>query len=237
MKIQPEFPAHRRDDPKRRAELAVYEALAQSDAPGRALYEVRPISTAPQLDYAIWLQGKALIGVQVKGGRRSAEGGNWYLETANGRVLKPSPLTETWDAAMAIHDASGARLHRQTYIIPVLVLPDMEPDPVIEEAAAAHRVHVLWGTDRLVERLQALAKDHRVFSPPTARSIQEEAELVMPGMAEPTAAPPTPPAAHTNGPMPRVLIEKVEIHVHAGGVTDVVDALGHVLDSITPEQD
>ena len=236
MKIQPEFPAHRRDDPKRRAELAVYEELAQSNTPGRALYEVRPIDSAPQLDFAVWLQGTALYGLQVKGGHYVAEGGTWYLETANGRLTKPSPLTETWDAAMAIHDAISARLHRQTYIIPVLVMPDMEPDPVIEEAAAAHRVHVLWGTDQLVEDLQGLVRDQRIFSPPTARGIQEEAEQMMPGLAESPATPAT-PETHTDAPMPGVLIQKVEIHIHAGGITDVVDALGHVLDRISPEQD
>ncbi len=37
MKTHPEFPPHRRLDPKRGAELAVYEAIAASPRPGCAL--------------------------------------------------------------------------------------------------------------------------------------------------------------------------------------------------------
>lgn len=238
MLVQPEFPGHRRADPKRRAELTVYDGLSQSETPGRALYEVRPLATAPQLDFAVWLEAIAVYGVQVKGGHYELADGQWHLVTATGRSPKNSPLTQTWDAALAIHDVIKDRLHRQTVVIPALLMPDMEPDPVIEEAAEAARVHVLWQTDRLVHRLAGLVVHHRIYSPPTARSIQEEAELIMPGLGGPPASPTPPeqpdPAA---APTPVVIhnVEKLEVHINAGGLNDMVTVLERLLDGLTPD--
>ena len=67
MKIHPEFPPHRRRDPKRRSEGLVYDLL-QSDILGQALYEQKATPEAPGLDFAIWVQDRARFGLQVKGG-------------------------------------------------------------------------------------------------------------------------------------------------------------------------
>ena len=61
----------------------------------------------------------------------------------------------------------------------------MEPDAQIEAWAAQAGIHVLFGSERLVE----LAADARVYFPPTA----EEVELVMP--EEPVPASPADPTA------------------------------------------
>ena len=53
MIIQPAFPPHRRQDPRRRAEAIVYDQLAGSSLPGHALYELRPLPEAPELDLAV----------------------------------------------------------------------------------------------------------------------------------------------------------------------------------------
>ena len=69
MNIQPQFPPHRRHDPKRNSEAVVYDQLARSGHPGQALYELRAAPEAPELDFGIWLEDRARFGVQVKGGR------------------------------------------------------------------------------------------------------------------------------------------------------------------------
>ena len=68
MIVTPEFPEHRLQDPRRQAEWRVYQEIAGSQAPGRALYEMRAGLHAPQLDFGIWLQDVAHYGLQVKGG-------------------------------------------------------------------------------------------------------------------------------------------------------------------------
>ena len=244
MHIQPTFPSSRRDDPRRRAEQRIYEELAGSEAPGHALYEVRPLHSAPQLDFAVWLQGIAVYGIQVKGGTYVTENGSWYLVTERGQLPKDSILANTWDGAMAVHDVIHQRLDRKVFLIPVLALPDMEePDQVIKDAADASRVHVLWGTGGLVERLMGLTQYYRIYSPPTARSISEEVKLVMPGLAQaPASSPaPTPPALADSGfSPPRIHIERVEVHIHVQGVDALDDLMGlsdRILDGAAADPD
>ena len=64
----------------------------------------------------------------------------------------------------------------------------MAQDPDIEAWAAQAGIHVLFGAERLVERLVELAATARVYFPPTAEEIAEEVELVMPGVADPAPA-------------------------------------------------
>ena len=88
---------------------------------------------------------------------------------------------------MKLHDYVQARVEdgRNPFFVPVLLLPDMEVDPAIEEWAEHTHVHVLFGTDDLVERLLDLAPHAQVLYPPTAEEIAEEIALVMPGQPEP----------------------------------------------------
>ena len=69
MKIYPPFPTCREATPTRRAEKLIYEALEASDLDGLALFEVKPLSSAPQLDFAVWLLDVGTFGIQTKGGR------------------------------------------------------------------------------------------------------------------------------------------------------------------------
>ena len=92
MIVTPEFPEHRLQDPRRQAEWRVYQEIAGSQAPGRALYEMRAGLHAPQLDFGIWLQDVAHYGLQVKGGETATEGGEWRLHSANGPETIPGPL-------------------------------------------------------------------------------------------------------------------------------------------------
>ena len=189
MIVTPEFPEHRLQDPRRQAEWRVYQEIAGSQAPGRALYEMRAGLYVPQLDFGIWLQDVAHYGLQVKGGENATEGGEWRLHSANGPETIPSPIAQTFDAAIAIRDIIKAQLHRKVFIFPVLCFPDMAPDPIIEARAAEGHVTVLWGGDDLIGRLKELAKTQTIHRPPTAERIAQEVELIQPGMGHPAGAP------------------------------------------------
>ena len=192
MKIQPAFPPHRRQDPRRAAEAGVYDQLAGSGLPGHALYELKPLPEAPELDFAVWLQDRARFGIQVKGGPYSVDGTVWTLRTSQGIQHVPCPLTQTWDAAIAVRDVVNRVLGFKTFIIPVLLFTDTPPDPSIKEWAWRRRVKVLFGADDLVDRLLELADRTGVKHPPTADHILNEVDAVTGGLIVPAGVGPAP---------------------------------------------
>ena len=219
MKIFPPFPTCRAETPTRRSEKLLYEVLEASELDGLALHEVKPLSTAPQLDFAVWIMDVGTFGLHVKGGRYIIIEGAWYLITDRGRVRKESPIPGAWDAAMAIHDVVQQQLRHKCYVIPVLVMPDMAPDPEIEALAAARNVAVYWGSpDGLVDHLVDLAADRNVYVRPTAAGIAAEAELVLPGAGHLARTPEVP--AELAHPV-HIHIEHLHIHVGAAGLTDL----------------
>ena len=194
MIVIPLFPDHRLREPKRMAELAVYRELEASDAPGTTIYEAKASRTCPEVDFALWIEGVGRYAMQVKGGIYRVQGGIWYLSTPRGEVRKPSPLPKIWDSTLKLHDHLEERVEdgRNPFFVPVLLLADMETDRAIEEWAEHTHVHVLFGTDHVVERLIALTPDTRLLYPPTATEITEEVALVLPGrQPEPPPAPET----------------------------------------------
>ena len=180
MLIQPPFPPHRRQEPMRLAELAVYTELANSDREGRALYELKTSRTVPELDFTVMLENFAIYGLQVKGGQHQLHRAQWQVITADGPENIPDPMMVTWDAAMQIRATAKRLLHRKVFVVAVLVFPDMEPDPDIEIRAENDRVKILFGSDDLVERLINLIDEEDIFSPPTAWQVDELAEALMP---------------------------------------------------------
>ena len=187
MNIYPEFPANRLNNPKRQAELSVYRQLEASDAAGAAIYEARPHRSCPEVDFVIWLEGVARIAMQVKGGQYRTERGKWYVATPNGEEKQSTPAKQTWESALTLHNYLQERISdaRNPFVVPVLLFPDMELDADIETWVAQARIHVLFGEQRLVERLEELASVAQVRFPPTEEEIAEEVELVMPGVADP----------------------------------------------------
>ena len=73
------------------------------------------------------------------------------LQTVHGKEDVPCPLTQTWDAAIAVRDAVYRALGFKVFIIPVLLLPDTPRDPLIDKWAGQRRVKVLFGADDLVD--------------------------------------------------------------------------------------
>ena len=182
MLTQPDqFPPDRRADPMRRAEARVFDAILSSDRSGLAIYEWQRNPASPQLDFAIWTQGGGRFGLQVKGGHVSLENGKWYLETPGGPEEKPSPLCLTWDAAMSLReDIIDILGDTCCFVIAALLFPDMEPDPAIVAEARRSNVHVLWGTDNLMNRLAAIAA-RKAYYPPNADDIRREVAAVTDG--------------------------------------------------------
>ena len=107
--------------------------------------------------------------------------GRRHLETQDGREEKPSPLRLTWDAAMSLReDIIDVLGDTCCFVIAALLFPDMEPDPAIVAEARRSNVHVLWGTDNLMNRLAAIAA-RKAYYPPNADDIRREVAAVTDG--------------------------------------------------------
>ena len=182
MEIRPEFPKHRRLDPKRKSEAIVYDQLARSPHPGQSLYELKVAPEAPEVDFFSWFQDRGRLGTQVKGGMYSVEEGVWTLRTVNGAEHVACPLTQAWDAAIAVRNAIYRVLGFKTFIIPVLLFTNTPHDPSIEQWGWRRGVKTLFGADNLVERLLTLAEQTVVTYPPTADHIMNEVDAVTGGL-------------------------------------------------------
>ena len=185
MLVLPEFPDHRRTDPKRQGELRVYNKLAKIGVTGLAIYGAKANPEAPEVDFALWLQKEARLSMEVKAAPYTLEDGNWVLHSVNGPEVVGSPVLQARDSAMAFRDAVKESLGRKVFVFAVLIFPDMDPDQNLIDQAARHKVHTLFGTGELGDRLLAIASSQEIFLPPTASHIQEEAEMFIPGVRYP----------------------------------------------------
>ena len=133
----------------------------------------KPLPTAPQLDFAVWIVGVGIFGIQVKGGKYLIIDGQWFLITDRGRSLRESPVPGTWDAAMAIRDVVQEQLHQSIFVIPVLAMPNMEPNEDIEALAGSRNVAMHWGDPSTSSSTTwcELASDRKVYITPTPASI------------------------------------------------------------------
>ena len=166
MRMYPrEFPSGRRKQPKRQAERGVYEALAGSDRQGFCYYEWRKGYGHIELDFAVWIAGLGRFALQVKGGRYLLIDGEWYLKTREGnKHVRSCPLDETKLAALDLHDdiKECAQTAYNPFVIPVLVFPDMDPDPAIKKLASRKGVHLVWRTGDLMADLEEIVRSRRV---------------------------------------------------------------------------
>ena len=166
MRIHPrEFPSGRRKRPTRRAEKRVYEALAGSDRRGFIYYEWRRGYEYIEVDFILWVEGLGRFALQVKGGVYFLHEGEWFLITRDGvKPIKTSPLDETWLAMLDLHDdiAEKARIPYDPFVLPVLILPDMEPDEAIEKLASRKGVYLVWGTENLLQSLEEIVRSRCV---------------------------------------------------------------------------
>ena len=222
MKINPAFPPSRLTEPTRRAERDIYTALEASPIPGRTLYEVKVDKNSRQVDLVVWVEGSAVFVVQIKGGIYVLDRGELWLVTHHGRELKEGLLADIWDDTMTIQKFLKRSLHRGTYLVPVMALPNMEEDEAIRDMAARRSVQILFGMADWVKRLIELAEGPKPIKyPPTRASIEAEVMTIMPELAPA----PTPRS-------PQVVIHRVDqLHIHVG--PEGVETLG--LPSLTAE--
>ena len=212
------FPLDRRNDPMRQAEACVFDEISGCRLPGFAYYEWQRDHNAPQLDFALWLLNVGRFGMEVKGGHYFLEKGKWYLKTDNGPQRKKCPLTKAWNVTMSLHDELVDVLDHEAFFIAVLVFPDMEPDQDIIDRAERSNVHVLWGTDGLVERLEHIADAREVYKPPDAKDIAREVAAVTDGQVlyEP---PGDRPPRHDENPLAPEVEPESRMEVTAGSIT------------------
>ena len=85
------------------------------------------------MDFFAWFEDWARFGAQVKGGPYSVDGTVWTLQTVNEMEHVACPLTQTWDAAIAVGDAVYRVLGFKVFIIPVLLFTDTPPNRTIKE--------------------------------------------------------------------------------------------------------
>ena len=188
MRMYPrEFPSGRRKKPKRQAERRVYEALASSDRQGFVYYEWRKGYEHLELDFAVWVEGLGRFALQVKGGHYLLIDGDWHLKTREGiRPVKSCPLDEAKLAAFDLHDdmAERAATSYNPYVIPVLVFPDMEADPAIEQLARRAGVYLVWRTDNLMADLEQIVRRRGVSASLSMERIGREVYAVTDGLIQ-----------------------------------------------------
>ena len=119
---------------------------------------------------------------------------------------------------MSLHDELVDVLEREAFSIAVLVFPDMEPDQDITAKAERSNVHVLWGTDGLVERLEQIAAAREVYKPPDAKDIAREVAAVTDGQVlyEPMV---DGPPRHDEAPLAPEVEPESRMEVTAGSIT------------------
>ena len=214
MRITPEFPDYRYQDPMRQAELVIYKQIADSDADGVALYECHPTPSSPEIDFVVILEKVAHFAVQVKGGLWRIEDGRFQLYTDEGWVNKTSPAAQAGDAAYAVRNAVRADTGRTIFVIPVILFPDMDPDPDMLSWRGNGALAMLFGQENIIDRLRECAQglSMEIFHPPTAADIAQELPVLMPGAgpARPAVSGPEPLA----DPSQAQSVPDVHIHIH-----------------------
>ena len=173
----PEFPEHRRQDPKRAAEARVFDALQDMDLDGHGLYEYRFRKDGKQVDYPIWVTSLGRFAVQVKGGTYEMDhSGQWLLLTHDGaQVQVASPLEEAADGCMELRDGIRKATTFGNFVAGVVVFTDMERNEEIEHMARErYHVSVIWGLDSLRQDLERIAGEVDFHRPPSSWVSEKE---------------------------------------------------------------
>ena len=230
------LPEERRNDPKRQAEMSVLDPLARTENRGTAIYEWSAGPGSPEVDIALWVENLGRFAIQVKGGHYDIRDYNWFLKSPDGSLeAKPSPVVQTWDGAMSMRSAVETVVGFRAYLIPVLILPNQEPEPHVAALAAQKRVHLAWRGEDLMTRLSEIAETEGVHHPPPRTHIDNEVHAMMYGQPlrpsapfhradRQPAEPMTPSAVDTTGAT--VVINNYgPLIIHTGAAEELAAAL------------
>ena len=182
-------------------EIQVCQQFEQSDRSGQALWwplttPGNPVPGDPASDCLVLLEGNGRYALTFLHDRWSVREGEWRRHAEDGAVTPMGDVREdAWEAAMSIKDRLSQDLDFGCYVIPVMVITDMTPDPDILEEMRGSKVRLLWGLDDLVARLADLPEGDQVQKQLGKRFISREVGTLS---RRPAAARPTqPPQAAT----------------------------------------
>lgn len=180
-----EFPPKRRRNPRRRAEKQIFNALAGSPLRGFAYYEWRRDYDATEVDFTVWIEHRGRGALQIKGGSFELIDAEFHRHTREGLVhVASSPIDEAWLGALDLHDeiAEKAGVPYDPFVVPILALPDMDPDVGIENLARRKRVRLLWRSDAPAEAVAEVLRSQPVRKRLTWERIAREVEAVTDGL-------------------------------------------------------
>ena len=173
----PEFPEQRRQDPKRRAEARVFDALLRLDLEGYGLYEYRFRKDGRQVDNPLWVPELGRFAVQVKGGTYEADHSDqWFLLMLDGdRKRATSPLEEASDGCIELRNGIRKATTFETYVAGVVIFTDMERNEEIEHMAR-ERYHVVrhLGAERACSRTWSASPRRWDFHRPPSSWVSEK---------------------------------------------------------------
>ena len=179
MRINPEFPEYHHNDPKRQAELRVYQEIEATQLSGQALYGVRAAKHSPEVDFVIWVEYVACFAIEVKGGTYLVENGTLFRQGPNGPEQVANPLHKAMDGALSISNAIKDKLQGRAFVVSVLLFPDMEDNNEVRRWAQDSRTNVVFGVDNLVQRLTEPDDVQNVRHRPSDYRIEQEASVLM----------------------------------------------------------
>ena len=171
-------------------EIEICQQFEQSDRSGQALWWPLMAPGDPVPECLVLLEGNGRYALIFLHDQWSARGGEWYHQTEDGVATPVGNVREAaWEAAMAVKDRLTE--DRGCYVIPVIVLTDMTPDPDILEEMRGSSVRLLWGLDDLVARLADLPEGDQVQKQLGKTLIAQEVEKLSrrPAGARPAQAP------------------------------------------------
>ena len=126
---------------------------------------------------------------------------------------KTSPASQARDAAYAVRNAVKNATDRNIFVIPVILFPDMDPDPDLLSWRGNGVLAMLFGQGNIVDRLLDCAQgdDVEIFHPPTASGIAQELPVLMPGAGHRDQEPEPEPVAAVDRPQG---VPDLHIHLH-----------------------
>ena len=180
-----EFPPKRRRKPRRRAEQKFFNSLAGSPLRGFAYYEWRQDYDEMEVDFIVWIEHLGRGALQIKGGIFELIDAEFHRHTRDGLVhVASSPIDEVWLGALDLHDeiTEKAGVPYNPFVVPMLALPDMDPDVGIENLARRKRVRLLWRADSPAEAVAEVLRSQPVRKRLSWERIAREVEAVTDGL-------------------------------------------------------